>query len=270
MDSTPWQQANLTFTDPALAERVAVIHVIPILTAAEDNRLISAWFIVRKGHQWRLRYLPTHAGKSPATCLRGRLDTLARCKDLTKVTHVIYEPEITAFGGPRAMRLAHRLWHRDSRILLTPPTTRTRRTRELSIVLCTAMMRTAGLDWYEQGEVWARVADHRLAADPAHIDALYDAVQQLLLVDPASLTRAGAPLAGEDPWLDAFTTAGAALRRTHESGQLCRGLREVLTHHVIFMWNRRGISEHEQAALAATARTITFGTHPTRTGSAAT
>jgi thiopeptide-type bacteriocin biosynthesis protein len=262
VDTSVWQQANLTFADPALAERTAVTHVIPILTAAETHRLISAWFVVRKGHQWRLRYLPTHAAARPTTKLRGQLHHLCRSGHLTTVTHVIYEPETIAFGGPRAMRLAHRLWHLDSRHLLTPPPAQPRHTRELSILQCTAMMRAAGLDWYEQGDVWARAADHRDPADPTRNEALHDAVRRLLVVDPASLTHAGAPLAAATTWIDAFATTGAALRRTHDSGHLLRGLRDVLTHHVIFTWNRRGLPDQDQAAFAAAARDVIFGPQP--------
>ncbi|MEU8816178.1 thiopeptide-type bacteriocin biosynthesis protein [Actinoplanes sp. NPDC048796] len=270
MNTSPWQQASLQFPDPALAEQIAGTHLWPILTEAEADQLINAWFIIRKGHQWRLRYLPTLPRDIHTNQVRDRLDDLRLQGHLANVTAVIYEPETTAFGGPRAMRLAHRLWHLDSRHLLPRTATQPRRTRELSILLCTAMMRAAGLDWYEQGDVWARVADHRNLADPSHLDALRDAVQQLLTVDPASLTHTGeAPLAEQRTWLDAFTTTGAALRRIHDSGQLRRGLRDVLTHHVIFMWNRRGIPEHEQAALAATARDITFGSHTALTATAA-
>lgn len=262
MDSSAWQQANLEFADPALAESIAVARVMPILTAAEANRLISAWFIVRKGHQWRLRYLPTHASDNAPAKLRSQIVTLCRSESLTKVTQAIYEPETTAFGGPRAMRLAHRLWHLDTRHLLTPTPRQPRRTRELSILQCTAMMRAAGLDWYEQGDVWARTAAHRGHAEPTRTKTLHDAVQRLLVVDPASLTHAGAPLAAATTWIDAFTTTGAALRRTHDSGQLQRGLREILTHHVIFAWNRRGMPDNDQATLAATACEVIFGTPP--------
>lgn len=256
-----WQQTNLTFTDPTLAESIAVTHVIPLLTTAEHHRQISAWFVIRKGHQWRLRYLPTHTA-GHTTRLRGQLGALCRAGHLTNVTQVIYEPETAAFGGPRAMRLAHRLWHLDSRHLLTRPPAQPPRTRELSILLCTAMMRAAGLDWYEQGDVWARIAEHRDPADLTRIETLHDAVRQLLVVQPASLTHTGAPLAAATTWIDAFATTGAALRRTHDSGHLQRGLRDILTHHLIFMWNRRGIPDHDQAALAATARDVIFGPRP--------
>ena len=262
MDHSAWQQTILDFTDPAFAESTAVAHVIPILATAEANQLISAWFVIRKGHQWRLRYLPTHCGVNATPSIHSRLAGLCGSGGLAKVTQVIYEPETFAFGGPRAMRLAHRLWHLDSRHLMTPTPSPSCRTRELSILLCTVMMRAAGLDWYEQGDVWARTAAHRDYAEPTRTEALHDAVQRLLVVDPASLIHAGAPLAAATTWIDAFTTTGAALRRTHDSGQLQRGLRDILTHHVIFAWNRRGMPAHDQSALAATAREVIFGTQP--------
>ena len=240
--------------------------MIPILLRADDTRLISAWFIVRKGTHWRLRYLPTRTG-SAHTHITDCLTALHQAGHLTDVVEAVYEPEVHAFGGHRAMRIAHRLWHLDSRHLFTPPPRQPRpaRTRELSLLLCAEMLRAAGLDWYEQGDVWARAADHRDPADPDHIRHLLDPIRRLLTVAPASLTHAGAPLAVATTWLDAFTTTGKALRRLNDDGHLHRGLRDVLTHHVIFAWNRRGIPDHEQAALASTARTVVFGDDPSIT-----
>ncbi|MFJ8768739.1 thiopeptide-type bacteriocin biosynthesis protein [Streptomyces clavifer] len=65
----------------------------------------------------------------------------------------IYEPETAAFGGPASMTAAHALFATDSR---EAPQLRQRGDlavgpRELSVLLCTIMMRAAGLEWYEQG-----------------------------------------------------------------------------------------------------------------------
>ncbi|WP_370374972.1 thiopeptide-type bacteriocin biosynthesis protein [Streptomyces laculatispora] len=71
----------------------------------------------------------------------------------------IYEPETAAFGGSAGMTAAHALFITDSREaqqlrrrgnLAVGP-------RELSVLLCTLMMRAAKLEWYEQGDVWHRV-----------------------------------------------------------------------------------------------------------------
>jgi hypothetical protein len=63
-------------------------------------------------------------------------------------------PSCTGIRNSRAI-LAHLAAGRDDR-------------REQSLLLCTAMMRAAGLDLYEQGDVWAWVAEHR-PPEPAHL-----------------------------------------------------------------------------------------------------
>jgi thiopeptide-type bacteriocin biosynthesis protein len=254
-----WQQTTIGFAEHRDAERIAVAHVIPILTHAENTRAIGAWFVVRKGTHWRLRYRPT--SNSAPTDLTGHLHELRRAGHLTAVTEAVYEPEIHAFGGSQAMTIAHRLWHLDSHHLLTSPPGQPHR-RELSMLQCTQLLRSAGLDWYEQGDVWARAAAHRGPVRPDGLQRLRDPIQRLLTVNPACLARAGSwSMAAE--WHAAFTVAGQALRLLHETGHLHRGLRDVLTHHVIFAFNRRGFPDHEQAALAATARTVIFGDDPT-------
>ncbi|SDT11911.1 thiopeptide-type bacteriocin biosynthesis protein [Actinoplanes derwentensis] len=262
-----WQQFTIGFAEHRDAERIAVAHVIPILTHAENTQMIDAWFVVRKGTHWRLRYLPTRS--DAPTDITGHLHDLRRAGHLTAVTEGVYEPEIHAFGGHKAMTIAHRLWHLDSRHLLTRPPSQPHR-RELSMLQCTQLLRSAGLDWYEQGDVWARVTAHRDPIRPEHLRHLHDPIQRLLTADPAGLTHDGAPLAAAIEWHAAFTAAGQALRRLYDSGQLHRGLRDVLTHHVIFAFNRRGIPENEQAALAAAARTVIFGDDPTLSATTAT
>jgi thiopeptide-type bacteriocin biosynthesis protein len=259
-----WCQINIDFPDLCTAEDVAITHLAPILAEAEARRLITAWFFVRKG-TWRMRYLPASASSEAADAyLNDRLALLNHAGYLTAVIPGIYEPEIHAFGGTAAMEAAHWLWHHDSRHLFTATTgAEPTRRRELSIMLCAAMMRAAGLDRYEQGDVWARVAEHRDPPQPTLVDTLQGPVQRLLTVDPASITHAGAPLATARTWIEAYTTAGATLDCLNQTGRLHRGLREILTHHVIFMWNRRGIPGLHQAALATAAKTSIFGPDPT-------
>jgi hypothetical protein len=59
------------------------------------------------------------------------------------------------------MDTAHALFHHDSRHLLSFLRNGAADRREHSLVLCTALMRTAGLDLNEQADVWARVAEQR-------------------------------------------------------------------------------------------------------------
>lgn len=262
MTAPEWRQTTITFPDPHMAEQTASTHLAPILAEAEARHHITTWFYVRKDN-WRLRYLPATTTDADRY-LTSELERLTRARHIRTAVPGIYEPETHAFGGTEAMDTAHRLWHQDSRHLLTRSTDHTlARRRELSIMLSAAMMRAAGLDWYEQGDVWARVADHRDPPQPALVDSLRNAARRLLTVDPASLTRRGAPLVGCHTLFEAYTSAGETLRQLNQTGQLHRGLRATLAHHVIFTWNRRGIPGLYQAALATAAKTIIFGPDPT-------
>lgn len=261
MTAPQWRQTTIAFADPHTAEQTAIAHLAPILAEAEARSLITIWFYVRKG-DWRLRYLPAADSTGAERYLTSDLERLTQRRLIHGAVAGIYEPETHAFGGPEAMDSAHQLWHHDSRLLLTGADHPARQ-RELFIMACAAMMRAAGLDWYEQGDVWARVADHRDRPDPARVAALHHAVRRLLTVDPAGLTGPGAPMAGCHTLVQAYTTAGAALRQLNQSGHLRRGLRATLAHHVIFAWNRRGIPGLHQAAVAAAAKTIIFGPDPT-------
>ena len=97
---------------------------------------------------------------------------------------------------------------------------------------------------------------------PGSIAPLLNAAKRLLTADLASLTRQEGSLAGYQTLIEAYTSAGNTLQNLNQSGQLHRGLRDVLTHHVIFSWNRRGISGLQQAALATAAKTVVLGPDP--------
>ncbi|MFG3093521.1 thiopeptide-type bacteriocin biosynthesis protein [Streptomyces sp. NPDC048202] len=107
----------------------------------------------------RVRYLPTSAEENR---IGGDLDALTTTRHITGWTEIIYEPEVHAFGGAQSMASAHRLFHRDPRNLAGQLHSHARgHRRETSLMLCSLLTRTAGLDWYEQGDVWARVSAHR-------------------------------------------------------------------------------------------------------------
>ncbi|MFJ2745334.1 thiopeptide-type bacteriocin biosynthesis protein [Streptomyces sp. NPDC087440] len=258
-----WHQTNLAFPQWAHAEDTALAHLAPLLCKAEDDGTIAEWFIVRKHPCWRVRFL---APEFPATTAAG-LDALNAAGHLNGWVRVVYEPEVRAFGGTAAMDVAHRLFHHDSRHLLTHLQRIGKHRRETSLLLCSLLMRSAGLDWYEQGDVWARVSEHREeppALDAAQATVLHQAVLRLLTVDSQTQIQAGTgPLAGAAPWAQAYTSAGQDLAHLNATGGLRRGLRDVLAHHVIFAWNRAGLPHLTQAALAAAATTVTLGPDPT-------
>lgn len=268
-DSRSWHQVNIAFPDWDRAEQAALAHLVPVLRAAEDDGSLDAWFFIRKRPCWRVRYLPspeseTHAG------IEQRLDELAAERHIDGWAKLVYEPEAHAFGGPQGMATAHFLFHRDSRGLVNylQPThaAEGRHRREMSVMLCSILMRAAAQDWYEQGDVWARVAAHReasapLGAVPATLPA---ALRRLMTVNAENQMRHNAQLARAAAWADAYATAGRELADLAAAGTLHRGLRDVIAHHVIFAWNRLGLSYAAQSLLAATAQSVVFGPDPTR------
>ncbi|TDB99745.1 hypothetical protein E1267_36605 [Nonomuraea longispora] len=130
------------------------------------------------------------------------------------------------------MDVAHDLFHADSRNILhylhqlddqLIPCRDHR--RELGLVLASTLMRGAGLDWYEQGDVWAKVAAHRPAALPASFptqvtDAELAAVRTLIT---ACGNSASSPLTAAPDWAEAFQAAGAQLAALAKRGRLSRG-----------------------------------------------
>ncbi|MFF5106093.1 thiopeptide-type bacteriocin biosynthesis protein [Streptomyces sp. NPDC000134] len=263
MTPPPWRQVNVVFPDWERAEATAITELAPLLRSAEAVGAITTWFIIRKHPCWRIRYIPVTDAQSPVD---QRLDELVSAGHTKGWTEIIYEPEVHAFGGAPSMNSAHRFFHRDSRDLLEFLRSDTaRHRRETSLMLCSLMMRAAGLDWYEQGDVWARVAAHRALPPGSERDSndqLHTAVRRLLSVDPQYATQPGGPLSAATEWVSAYTEAGSDLARLNEAGQLHRGLRDVLAHHVIFAWNRLGLPYATQATLTAAAKTVIFGSDP--------
>lgn len=269
MESGGWAQAVIEFADRETAERVAVEHLRPALAAAQADRVITRWWFVRKTPCWRVRYLPasSHASQRFAHVLNG----LAAKGRISGWTAGIYEPEVHAFGGAAGMDIAHDLFHHDSRSILdyldrqraAAPGAPDLGRRELAILLFSVLMRAAGQDWYEQGDVWAKVAELRPAggtAPPA--ERLQTAVCRLMTVDasPTSALVAGGPLAPLANWSAAFERAGQQLADLARRGTLERGLRAVLAHHVIFHWNRLGLPHADQHTLSTLAKEVVMGT----------
>lgn len=273
MSESPWRQVTITFPDWAGAEDTAVVDLAPLLTAAETAGLITAWFFVRKQPAWRVRYRPADTTPAAHDHLHARLDALQQKRRITRVAETVYEPETHAFGGPEAMASAHRLWHLDSRHLLayltdTQPEPATRRRREMSILLASTMLRAGRLDWYEQGDVWAGVADHREPPEHPRADerrTLQANVRRLMSVETSTLTATGTPVLGASAWTAAYQAAGRELADLNDNGHLSRGLRDVLAHQVIFASNRLGVPAAVQAVLADAARTAVFGDAPPAT-----
>lgn len=264
---TDWHQFMIEFTDHATAEHTVARHLAAPLNQAADAGVQATWWHLRKTPAWRLRYQP----EDPATTtVPDLLATLAASGHIAAWARGIYEPETLAFGGPAAMDIAHTLFHHDSRHLLARAASQPAASgpalgrRETTILLFSTLLRAAGLDWFEIGDVWAKVADLRPAAHahdlPAeHSDRLAQAIRRLMTVDPRSV-----PDLLPEPWVTTFEAAGQALAALARSGRMERGLRAVLAHHFIFHANRAGLPAADQATLAVLAVETVFHTTPER------
>jgi thiopeptide-type bacteriocin biosynthesis protein len=253
-----WYQVRVQFTDWAAAETVGVTTLGPALDRLRADGAVAGWWFLRKHPCWRLRLL-----RADIAAVDRVLDELTGTGVIARWWPTVYEPETAAFGGPAGMDTVHDLFCADSAGVLdylrqdTPGLGR----RELSILLLSGLMRAAGLDAFECGDVFNRVARLRPApseADTARFDTLVDNVRVLLsipdLADSTLFTPDG-PVAHAAPWLTAFGTMGRQLGHDAAEGHLDRGLRAILTHVVVFHWNRFGLSATSQGILASAATT---------------
>jgi thiopeptide-type bacteriocin biosynthesis protein len=262
-----WQQVVVEFGDYASAEQTTVTDLLPIMDRVEADGLVASWWFIRKAPEWRLRYLPPHqaAEANARHTLHTALDTLRATGHIAGWVETIYEPEVHAFGGGDAMTIAHQLFHLDSRHILAHVSSGRDQRRELTILLCSVLMRAAGQDWYEQGDIWARVAENRPLSPetpPDRARTLESGLRRLMTVDadPSSpLVGPHGTLAHVATWSTAFHTAGTALCELARRGVLRRGLRSVLAHHVIFHWNRFGLPYDSQSVLAHAAQEVILG-----------
>ncbi|MGR8008622.1 methyltransferase, FxLD system [Streptomyces hypolithicus] len=254
-----WHQHSIVFPDRETAQEVIADRLGPTLFAAETGGQLTGWWFMSK-QPWPLRY---RTGGPPSPIVERQLSDLVDEGRVVEWLPRIYEPETFTFGGEEAMAAAHDLFAHDSRHLLTyQPGPGHLGRRETAVLLMSTLMRAAGLDWYEQGDVWAKVADLRPATDPLPAEraaAQAPAIQALMTTDAHSLCRPDGPLDGHGEWVTAFERTGAALARLAH-GSLTRGLRAIITHHAIFHANRAGLRMSDQSALSTLARKAVMGT----------
>ncbi|MFF0572594.1 thiopeptide-type bacteriocin biosynthesis protein [Streptosporangium saharense] len=251
-----WHQANLTFTDPGDAEHLVATRIAPALRDAETGGAITCWWFTRK-RQWRIRYRATSDAAADTVW------AAVTASGPWSVTASVYEPETHAFGGSAGMHAAHALFHADSHHILNSTHDRSDR-RELTILLCTAMMRAARLDWFEQGDIWACIAALRPPADlptPTRWACFKTATRRLLTADTRPLRASGSLTYAADRFT-AFEQTGITLEELNRDGALTRGLRAVIAHHIVFAWNRLGLPTPTQAAIAQAAKEVILDEPP--------
>lgn len=253
-----WYQVRVRFTDWAHAETVGATTLGPALDRLRADQVVAGWWFLRKHPCWRLRLL-----RADTAAVDRVLDGLTGTGVIERWWPTVYEPETAAFGGLAGMDTVHDLFCADSAGVLeylrqdAPGLGR----QVLSALLLSGLMRAAGLDTFECGDVFDRVARLRPAptdADTARIGKLLDKVRLLLSITDladSELFTPGGPVAHAAPWLAALCATGERLGLDAGRGHLDRGLRAILTHVVIFHWNRFGLSATSQGVLARAAAT---------------
>ncbi|PIM66210.1 bacteriocin biosynthesis protein [Streptomyces sp. JV178] len=263
-----WHQVNIEFTDYHTAERTFRAYLLPALRTGP----IGAWWFVRKYPCWRLRVQP-----GPGTQMEDAIAHLTEVLDSTLSWGVakrwwpcLYEPETIAFGGPHGMTLAHTLFHTDSVGVLdyhqhmTDSTSGHLGLKETSLLVTTLLLRAAGLEWGEQGDVWGQVEARRplpavVGAD--QVSGMVAPVRRLLTLDacPALTDGLLAPLGN---WVTGLEYCGQALADAARAGKLQLGLRGILARHILFHWNRMGFTTRQQAIYSRAARETILGGDP--------
>ncbi|MBB6421962.1 thiopeptide-type bacteriocin biosynthesis protein [Streptomyces sp. AK010] len=267
LDTPPadWHQVNIEFADYPTADRAFHAYLLPAL----HTRPVGAWWFVRKYPCWRLR-----VQQSPGARMDDVVEHLTDALDCTLSWGVAkrwwpsqYEPETVAFGGPCGMTLSHALFHTDSVGVLnyhhhaTDSTSRLLGPKETSLLVTTLLLRAAGLEWGEQGDVWGQVEARRpLPEDesPDQVSGMVDPVRRLLTLD-AGPALADGPLAPLGNWATGMEHGGRSLADTAHAGNLYLGLRGILARHILFHWNRMGFTTRQQAIYSRAARETILG-----------
>ncbi|MBM0202007.1 thiopeptide-type bacteriocin biosynthesis protein [Micromonospora sp. STR1s_5] len=250
-----WYQVRVEFTDWETAETVGANSLGPRLDHLTELGACDGWWFLRKHPCWRIRL-----AHSRVDAVNQVLNDLTATGAITRWWPSPYEPETTAFGGAPGIQIVHDLFCADSRGILTylrQPQPALGR-RELSLLLLGGLLHSASLDWFERGDVFARVAQMRPVDNPggSRLDALTGSVRGLLAVAPDidnPLFGTGGAVPFAAPWHDAYTVAGRELASAATAGTLTRGLPAVVSHIVIFHWNRLGLPAHTQGILARAA-----------------
>jgi protein-L-isoaspartate(D-aspartate) O-methyltransferase len=253
-----WQQATVTLPGKAPMMAFTAAHLHEALERLLMEEAITGYHFLNKGGRLRLRVGGDNAA---AVELAGILDGLNQSGVILGWMAGIYKPEVTAFGGPMGMDIAHDLFCADSRaalLMVGEAGQPGSRPKETATLLLSAMLRAAQLDWFEVGDVWAKVAALRpeiALPDEAHLNEALTSMRALMRAEATAISE---PEPGWDERVAAFEDTGQALRNLADKGELGRGLRSVLAHHAIFAFNRAGLSAIEQAVLASLATAVVF------------
>lgn len=263
--SAGWYQVYVKFADYSTAARAFRVYLLPAL----GEETVGPWWFLRKHPYWRLRVHPAPGAPAEPVIshVTQALHSAASWGVVEEWKPSLYEPEAIAFGGLQGLEIAHRLFHADSLGVLAydqlaeKGVDRLPDAKVVSLLLLASLLRSAGLEWGEQGDVWGQVeAKRALPADvpPAKVSTMVDPMRSLLTVDAGAVFAESTP-ASLRTWLTGMRREGQALQQAAHANRLGLRLRGILAKHVIFHWNRMGFSVRQQAIWARAAREALLG-----------
>jgi thiopeptide-type bacteriocin biosynthesis protein len=255
-ETSRWHQVRVRPGGQQPPDRALATVVGPLLDNLTACGGAARWWYMNKPPGWRIRLRDIQPDAAS-----DLFDGLTASGTITAWETAIYEPETAAFGGPTGMEIAHDLFCDDTSSYLAYLRQNKPQLEhhQISVLLVNAMLAAAGLDQYERGDIFVRVAAMRPRPAPGTIAQLAQLVGQLraLLALPAGVTSelfsGSGNSAAAARWHEGFTDAGRRFAVASSGASLSRGLRAVLAHTVIFHWNRLGLTATTQTALALAA-----------------
>jgi thiopeptide-type bacteriocin biosynthesis protein len=235
------------------------------------------WWFLRKVDEegphlrLRVRRTPPLGESLVPTALETVLQELQADAVVTQWNSTFYEPETTLFGGAEGMAASHAFFCADSLAivgLLTldqggiaeSPVLRRHLYPALSSLILTSALQGARLDAFETWDVWRRILVYRpFPLTPAMVEAVTRTRYALKTAvhDTANDDVVGSCIdqfkGSLEVWRTMAWELGNDLRLIAKRGRLERGLREVLTVHALFHWNRIGFGPGVQSCIARAA-----------------
>lgn len=168
----------------------------------------------------------------------------------------IYEPEKALFGGIEGMRLAHHFFSSGSQLYLEIYKHIQQNNKinfdEISLCLINNFLYYAGLDDFEEWDVWNKVLLMRKVdnEDTSHLEnkeendgRLHSSLYIAMLIGPTVFNYF-------NNTLSTYKNIAKELEILNRKGELTRGIRSIVATKIIFQWNSFGFDALHQYSLA--------------------
>jgi protein-L-isoaspartate(D-aspartate) O-methyltransferase len=260
-----WVYLRIELKRMAVARRILQKVLYPTLLKLSRRGVIQRfWYLLKHDPQCHLRlriFGPTEQLRQEAlTAVMQALRPGSPRSAVTVCRELVYEPETSLFGGEWALEQVHELFYYDSRFAMgwmgvEPEESANLSAHQVSVIALQHLLRAAGLDGFEQWDVWQKVVKVR-PGNQAELEEAWQAYQRdmrlLVGIDPHVVAKAmaatGHALLAE--YADGLTFVGGKLWQGLKEGRLQRGLRQVLATAIVFHWNRMLFTAGEQTMLA--------------------